>query len=331
MGDELRVGFIGAGGIMGHHVAGLRAVQGVRLVGVYDVDRANLRVRADEFGLTAYQRVDDVLGADIDTVFVIAPAFAHAEHCVAAARAGKHIFCEKPLALSVADADAIVAAADQAGVKLMVGFNNNFRPVTRQLRAIFESGDLGRLVTVWSRQLAYREAQFWSAKRGRLDQWRLDMARSGGRMTEFGSHMLNWAQFIGGQPVSIYGRMDTVAETLGDVDDTDIAIVAFARGFANIELSLSPSALNHESVGIMGDQGCARWDDGNTIRFRRNRAASVEEVSVSEAGESAHEYFIRCIRDDLRPEVDGRSARTTVQLCAAFLRSARTGDAIRID
>jgi len=329
---EIAIGLIGAGGIMPYHVAGLRAIEGVRLVGVHDINRENLRARAQEFGLVAYQDRDDLLGSDIDAVFVIAPAVAHVRHCVAAAGAGKHIFCEKPLALTTEDADAIIAAAERARVKLMVGFNNNFRPVTRQLRAIFESGDLGRLVTVWDRQFVYRNAEFWSAKRGQLDEWRLDMSRSGGRMTEFGSHSLNWAQFIGGQPVSVYGRMDTVAETLGDVsvDDTDLAIVAFERGFANIELSLSPAVLDRRSVGTMGDRGCARCADGGAILLRRDRRAVAEQVPVSSEGETAHQHFIRCLREDLRPEVDGQSARTTVQLCEAFLRSARTGEIARI-
>jgi len=327
---DLKIGFIGAGGIMPYHVAGLRAIEGVQLTGAYDVNRESLQARAEEFELTPCENAEDLLGSDIDAVFVITPAFAHAQYCVAAARAGKHIFCEKPLALTVEDADAIIAAAEGAGVKLMVGFNNNFRPVTRHLRARFESGDLGRLVTVWDRHFMYREAEFWSAKRGRLDEWRLDMTRSGGRMTEFGSHRLNWAQFIGGRPFSIYGRMDTVAETLGEVDDTDIAIVTFERGFANIELSLSPSAVEQQSVGIMGDRGCARCDDGKTIVVRRDRRAALEQVAVSPEGETAHLHFIRCLREDLRPEVDGQSARVTVQLCEAFLRSARTGEVVKI-
>jgi len=327
---EVRVGFIGAGGIMPRHIKGLSGIEGVRLSGVYDINEQNLSARAQEFDLRPYHDAEDLLGSDVDAVFVITPAFAHKQYCVSAARAGKHIFCEKPLALTIEDADAIIGAAAEAGVKLMVGFNNNFEPVTRQLRAIFESGDLGRPVAVWDRDFMYREARFWSAKRGKLDEWRLAMDLSGGRMAEFGSHKLNWAQFVGGRPRSIYGRIDTVAATLGAVDDTDIAIVAFERGYANIELSLSPAVVDERSVGIIGDRGCARCDDGKTIRVRRNRSRMVEELPVSRDGETAHEHFIRCLREDLRPEVDGECARVTVQLCEGFLRSAETGEAVTI-
>lgn len=136
----MKVGIIGLGGIAGAHTRALRQMPEVKITALCDIDEQALRKHVEELGAPGFHDYHELLEADIDAVFICTPPSVHKDPAVAAAQAGKHIFCEKPIALELADADAMIQAAQEARVKSMVGFACQWAPLTYQLKQIFDSG-----------------------------------------------------------------------------------------------------------------------------------------------------------------------------------------------
>ena len=155
----LRVGFVGAGGIALAHAIALARIKGVRIEAVADpvVERAESITR--EFGGRALADFRDMWDL-IDAAWVCTPPFLHNDHALECLKAAKHVFLEKPIALSLRDADAIVQAADKNRVKLAVGEMIRFYPVHKEMRRLVASGAVGELKCVWSRRYKTSDLSF---------------------------------------------------------------------------------------------------------------------------------------------------------------------------
>src|SRR5205085_2729648 len=169
---SLRIGMIGAGTMAQDHAAALAEVAGARLVAVADPLLERTQAMAARHDATAYADYRDLLDG-VEAVWICTPPFLHREQAETCAAAGKHLFVEKPLALTVADCRAIIAAARQHRVQLMVGQVFRFYPVFQEAFRRFEAGDLGDLVTCWSTRMGYHPPSTMPA-------WRTDPALSGG-------------------------------------------------------------------------------------------------------------------------------------------------------
>src|SRR6185503_1190974 len=163
-------GLIGTGRIADDRVLpGINAFEGNRLIGVVSRDAARAEAYAKKFGARrAYTSHDDLLrDREVDVVAIHTPNALHAELAIAAARAGKHVFCDKPMATSVADAERIVRECEKAGVKLGVNFHNRFMPSFVETRRIIASGEIGEV------QMVQLEASPGARPGGRLGSWRV--------------------------------------------------------------------------------------------------------------------------------------------------------------
>ncbi len=320
----LRIGIVGVGGIAGHHHQILSRESDVRLVGITDVDPARLEARGREWGVTAYPDLDALL-PHVDVVFVCTPPGYHREPTVRAAAAGVHVFCEKPIALSLADADAMIAACRTAGVVLQIGTNFHFHPAYRAMWRLFRDGELGELATCWMRNSHVFPSRGWDERR-RQGHWRMRPEDSGGRLFEQ-IHIVNWLHWVGGPVRSVYGRALSVAEDL-PVDDLDLAVLNFDHGYGLAELAMTPTAVNEASVGIMGTLGGVALH-GQQILLRRRDASEVVEVASTPVP-SRQRHFLDCIREGRVPETDGGDGRMSLAACLAFMRSAREGRAVAL-
>ena len=146
---RVRVGIIGAGGF-GHHVAEIiQRLPELELVGVGDVNRDSAQQLADDHGVPAWTGHEALLEkCECDAVAVVTPHSTHSEIAVAAAQAGRHIFCEKTMAITVAECHEMIDAASVAGVKLMVGHKRRLRPAYAEMKQLLDSGDFGRPHTI---------------------------------------------------------------------------------------------------------------------------------------------------------------------------------------
>jgi predicted dehydrogenase len=144
----LRIGIIGAGAIAGTHAGNLARIEGVRIAGVLDAVPERAAAMAGRCGATAYPGLEGLLAA-VDAVYVCTPPRFHRDAAVPAARAGVHVFCEKPLAASVEDAKAIAAAVESAGITFAVGFNFRTSPPFIRFKELADSGQLGDVSSFW--------------------------------------------------------------------------------------------------------------------------------------------------------------------------------------
>lgn len=213
------------------------------------------------------------------------PNDAHAEPCIEAAKAGKHVFCEKPLARTAEEAKSMLDAVQKAGVKHMVAFNYRFVPAIMQAKKLIESGALGRI-------FHYRAVylQEWIIDPNFPKIWRLDKKVAGsGALGDLGAHIIDLARFLVGEPKAIMGMTKTFIEERPlpeggrgkvDVDDAFVSLFEFENGaIGTLEASrFCQGRKNHEVLEINGEKG--------TIHFNLER---MNELDVFWAGEEPKE------------------------------------------
>lgn len=321
---SLRVGLVGVGEVAGSHRQLLAKEPDTVITGITDVDPGRLAARSRDWGLPAYADLEALL-PHVDAVFVCTPPTHHRAPVVAAAAAGVHVFCEKPIALSLQDADVMIAACGRAGVVLQIGTNFHFHGAYRAMWQLLQDGELGDLASCWLRMHLLFPSAGWDSRR-RQGHWRLRPEDSGGRLFEQ-IHIVNWLHWVGGPVRSVYGRALSVAEDL-PVDDLDLGVLQFDRGHGVAELAMTPTTVNDASAGIIGTRGGVAWR-GDRILLRRRDAA--EEVPIPAAGvETRQRHFLDCVRAGRTPETDGADGRMSLAACLAIMRSAREGRVVTL-
>jgi predicted dehydrogenase len=193
--DKLGIGVIGAGGrgtMAAHWVKSHRA----SVVAAADNRSAGFQELARASGADTFEKLDDyrklLERKDVDAVFVASPDWLHEEHATAALAAGKHVYCEKPLAITVAGCDHILRTAKNTGKKLMVGFNMRHMNFTRVMKEIVDSGAIGRLKAAWCRHFVGFGGKFY------FHDWHADKAKSGSLLLQKGSHDIDVMHWIAG-------------------------------------------------------------------------------------------------------------------------------------
>ncbi len=196
--------------------------------------------------------IDDFLARkDIDAVAVLTPSGMHPAHVIACARAGKHVVVEKPMALRLQDADDMIRACDQAGVKLFIVKQNRFNVPVVKAREALDAGRFGRLIlgTVrvrWCRHQAYYDQ----------DEWRGTWAYDGGVLTNQASHHVDMLEWFFGDVVSVHARAVTALANI-ETEDTAVATLKFRNGALGIiEATTAARPTDLEgSLSILGEKG----------------------------------------------------------------------------
>jgi phthalate 4,5-cis-dihydrodiol dehydrogenase len=313
----LGIGIAGLGRGFMLMLPGLAADRRVALVAAAD-PRPEARARfAADFGGRAYDDVE-ALCADpaVDAVYVATPHQFHARHAVAAARAGKHVLVEKPMALTLDECQAMIDAARAAGVHLIVGHSHSFDAPVARTRALIASGAYGRLRLI----TALNFTDFVYRPR-RAEE--MDAALGGGAVFSQGAHQVDVARLLAG------GRTSSVRATVGDWDarrPTEGAYAAFLDFGDGVAATLSYSGYDHfdsdELTGWIGETGGAKAPDrhGAARRRLRDTAGPAAEAALKAArglggaaaasapGPRRHEHFgfliASCEKADLRPLPD---------------------------
>jgi predicted dehydrogenase len=207
------------------------------------------------------------------------PNALHAEPTVAAARAGKHVLCEKPLGLDAAQSRAMWEAAQESGVVHMCAFNYRFVPAVRLAREMLEAGELGEVFHFRARYL-----QSWGPAADR-SAWRFDRAQAGsGALGDLGSHIVDLARYLVGEPVAVQARMHSFSGA--EVDDAVAATVEFAGGaLGTLEASrFATGRINGLVFEVNGERGALAFDLErlNELQVMRSGSRGFASVLVSE-------------------------------------------------
>jgi predicted dehydrogenase len=324
MSTTVRIGLIGAGGIAGAHVAGyLRNPDTVTFAAVADPVRESAEKRAGDTGAAIYADYRDMLAhADIDAVDICLPHHLHKDAIVAAARAGKHILCEKPLCLTPEEAREVSAAVAEAGVTLMCAHNQLFLPAVAKAKALIESGTLGRVYEVRTTDSFFND--FDPENMG----WRAHASTSGGgELIDTGYHptylLLHLA---GGSPVEVSAMLATHRLTFMEGEDSATVLVRFDNGvIGTIVTSWAYDAADStERFSAVGELG-SLTSDGTVLSYhlRGEEPVVLELEPVHEFGaEIAH--FARSILDGTRPLHTEKEGIEVLGIILGAYESART-------
>ncbi len=336
--EPVRIGLIGCGGIaQSAHLPAIARLPGlVRLVAAADVREEAARAAAAPFGADAYTDYRQILARpDVDMVILCTPEFAHREQTEAAAAAGKHILSEKPMAKTVAEADAMIEAARRAHIRLMVGHSRRFTGRYQEVRQAIDAGEIGEPRIVRenerrSRPPAGRESSYWTPK-----HWTGDPAVSVGAVLTNGIHeadLFRW--FAGSEAVRVFAEHKTTRP--GNlVPDFITFTVNFANGaVASGEVSncLPPGYPSYHQLEIFGTRGAIRakdHDQQSLVRFAEGGAGHPDSyrllLHVQDAYVSELAQFVQSWRDDRPVPLPAEEAREALRLGLAADESARTG------
>jgi predicted dehydrogenase len=297
---QIRVGIIGAGLIGQTHSMMLRYVaesteNSVRVVAVADVSRAAAERLASRWsGARALESAEELIAdSSIDAVWICTPTAMHRQACIAAARTGKHIFCEKPLAMTAADASEMAAAIKASGVMSQVGLVLRFSPVYNVIKWIFSEADVGQLLAV-----TMRDDQDFPTRGVHASAWRNDRSlTAGGTLIEHSVHDFDLLTWMFGPIKSLYCRTRNLSGADG-VEDFGATAMEFAGGFHGQLTSIWHRMIGRPSnrrLEVFAENLFAASDADTLgpIVFQRGSGANHETVSQSEVMAGFTEKILR--------------------------------------
>lgn len=331
---KISVGIIGAGNIAGHHITGyLLAADRARVTAMADVDPERARRYTDRIGdfevFVDYREM--IESPRIDAVDICLPHHMHKDAIVAAAAAGKDILCEKPLCLTLAEAEAVTSAVTAAGVTLMCAHNQLFLPAVAKAREIIRSGKLGKVFAARTTDV------FWLDVTAESIGWRRTRATSGGgELIDTGYHP-NYLllHLVDSVPLRVAAMLSRHRLSFLEGEDTAHVLVEFADGTIGSIVTgwAYEPAGSMERFSVVGEEG-SLWSDGRALTFKPRRG---ERLVVQEAGPAAPDTyalevvdFISCLREGRRPlntEVEGVNV---LKLILAAYKSAERGEIVEL-
>jgi len=341
----IHVGLIGAGNISGTHARAVGEIEGAAIAAVYSRTRAHAEGLAAQHQARAYDALDAFLDhRPLDLVIVGSPSGLHADHAIAAAQRGLHVLVEKPIDVTSARADALVAAASRAGVTLGVIFQDRFKPDVARLKSIVDEGGLGKPILATASVKWYRPPSYYAAS-----DWRGTRALDGGgALMNQGVHTVDLLLWLFGPVRRVSGKVATQWHAI-DVEDTAVAVLEFANGaIGTIEATTAAYPGYARRVELTGSNGTATLEGdalvavdlrGASDLSRRSASAFVQSIDPALRREkaenaaspvvsdvSAHraviEDFVGTIQECRKPCCDGAEGRRSVEVIEAIYRSS---------
>lgn len=338
---KFKVGVIGIGNVSPMHCVSILNCEQAELVAVCDNKPERAQSGAERYGCAAYtdykQMIDE---ADIDVVHVVTPHYQHAPMVIYAAQKGKHVLTEKPMSITVEDAEAMIKACEDAGVTLGVIFQNRYNPGSQLIKQALESGSLGKIkggkcFITWDRSDEYYSRSDW---KGTWDK------EGGGVIIDQAIHtldLLRW--FVDDEIEYVDAQIGNRAHAQIEVEDTAEGVIKYKKGTvtgfwavnyysydAPVEIELH---CEHGLVKMVGDRA--------TIRYNSGKEESWEHIPGEELdfGAGAKQYwgvnhskqinaFYRSLAAGETPWIDGREALKTQKMVAAIYESGKTSKRI---
>jgi predicted dehydrogenase len=286
---------------------------------------ADKRALAERFGLTLTARFTDVL-ADraIDAVILATPHSQHAGEIIAAAKAGKHVFCEKPFTLTRGDAQAAIAACQAASITLHVGFNRRYAPAYVDMTRLIMAGDIG--------VLRHIEGQFSGPPSYQTEpgNWRSNQIESpGGAMTARGDHVLDSMVHIAGPAATVFAFSERQQHTI-DVDDTTACLMRFANGVTGTLGTLHATSAFYR-IHVFGSKGALEMR-GETELLACDLAGNIQRITYDAVDKERAELeaFADAVANGVKFVIAPEEIVNTVAVAEAVAASARSGKAVTI-
>jgi predicted dehydrogenase len=341
--EPIRFGLAGTGGISNQHVEAMRATGGARLVAVTSATPDRAKAAADKWGVDWSPTLDELLARDdIDAIAVTTPSGFHARIALAAVRAGKHVIVEKPLALSVADADELIAAGRAANRLIAAVSQRRFEPAIQAVKAAVDSGALGRIALIIAESLNYRPQSYYDSA-----EWRGTRALDGGVLMNQAIHEIDLVCWLGGPVASVAAHIATLGHEMESEDTATVSVRFAGGGLGEIVATTCATPGFEQEVRIYGSAGHIRivgetpveWDvPGIAAPSPEDLDPGIDPTTLAAAtwgtdsiGHTRQYHdFLEAIRTGRQPSISGEDARSAVALVNAAYESDRTGRAVDV-
>lgn len=338
---SLKFGIVGAGNIAPVHAIAVTSIAGAELVAVADSNPERCRAITEKHGGTPYTDYHDLLArSDVDVVTICLPHYLHAPITIEAAAAGKHVMCEKPMAISLAQCDAMIAACEKAGVMLGVIFQGRFEPLVLQLKTAIDSGELGQLLWVSANTFWHRTDEYY-----RSGDWRGTWAHEGGGvLINQAIHAIDLLLWLAGVPSRVTAQIRTLNHQI-EVEDCALASLQYKNGQLGLIQATSFSIPGYpERLEFYGTQGSAIYHKGQGRLEWHFRDAYKDHTDSSEGSSGAarpmdilptahiaqFKDFVQAINGNRAPSITGQDGRLSIELVEAIYRSSRKNASIEL-
>lgn len=340
------IGIIGCGKIAQvRHIPEYLENPNAEIRGYFDLNLQRAQELAEKFGGKAFASVEELLAdPSIDAVSICVANFAHAEMTIKALEAGKHVLCEKPMAVTLAECEAMVAAAKKAGKHLMIGHNQRLAKAHMVAKKMIEEGAIGRILT-FRTTFGHGGPETWSIDPGK-SVWFFDKKRAAmGAMADLGIHKTDLIQFLTGQKVvrttarlTTLDKRDAGGNLIG-VDDNAFCIYELSGGaYGTMTASWTYYAAEDNSTILYGSKGTMRIYDDPAHSIVVNKSSGeteyydVEQIQTNDNQTKSGiiDLWMEALVQDKEPEISGESALSAMRAVFASLVSSEKGCTVEI-
>ncbi len=340
---KLKVGVIGCGSIAKHrHLPEYAANEQVEIIAVCDIVEVRVNETAEKYQAKAYTDYKELLAnEEIDAVSVCTPNYLHAPISIAALNAGKHVLCEKPMATSKEEAQAMIDAAKKNNKKLMIGHNQRFVSSHRKAKKLIESGEIGKIYS-FRTSFGHQGPEKWSADG--TDSWFFKKEQAFiGAMGDLGVHKTDLVRYVLGEEIVEAGAfIETSAKKNSTVDDNAVCILKTESGIiGTLAASWAYVSKEDNSTIIYGENAILRLEEdpdyslivqyknGETVKYELGKIQSNDEGGQN----SSHviEQFVTSMIEDTEPPVSGEEGFKSLNVVLAALESTRTKQIVKVD
>lgn len=342
-GQPLTIGIVGSGAISAQHLEAISAIAGARLGGVVSASAERAQSVADRWGVPWTTELDELLARpEIDAVSIMTPSGLHASQALAAIRHGKHVLIEKPISLSVADADAVIDEGHRRGVTVATVSQRRFEPVMQALQVAVATSALGTVALVLADGIYHRPQSYYDSS-----AWRGTIALDGGVLMNQAIHMIDLVRWFGGPVASVAAHVATRTHEM-EAEDTATLSLSFVNGaLGAITATTSATPEFPPELRIYGDAGHVRIVGGRPVEWdvpgipapapdASSDGAATSPGTTATWGTTATGYlrqyrdFLDAIRSGRQPAVTGTDGRNAVEIVTAAYEAGRTGLSVRL-
>lgn len=333
MGKPVGIGILGCGSVATFHADAIQRIEDLRLVAVCDQFENSACRLGERLGVPYYTSVEALLGNPaVEAVTICTPSGTHAELGCPAARSGRHVLVEKPIDVSLRNADALIAACDAAGVRLAVALQSRFLDAPRAIKSAVDEGRLGRPIVGSAYIKWYRSAEYYGSS------WRGTLALDGGgALINQAVHTVDLLRWIMGPVADVSAYSGHLLYPHIEGEDTVVAALRFESGAVGvIEAATSVYPGFRRRLELTGSEGTIVLDGDHIDKWAlrdgsANPMPAAAEVSDgssdpmaidSEGHRRVLEDFARAIREGRAPQVDGLQGRQALELVTAIYDAA---------
>ena len=327
-------GIIGCGAAAEGHAEALTKTRESKLVAVADIDERRGREFADKHQASFFRNYHDLLALkELEAVNICTPNYLHVPIGVHAAKAGKHVFVEKPLATTLEQADELISICQHAKVKLAAVFQTRFSPGLQKVKRFFKRKGMGRIVLANFSIKTYRPSEYFQGWHRKID------LQGGGVAIQQGIHGIDRLQWLMGKVDSVFAFQKTIIGNL-EGEDTIVAALRFNNGaLGTIEGSSSvycrqSNPAHTERMEFHGENGSIVLMGANIVEWHTREPQGPEFFNMStewtQGLQSQVRDFVRAIGENKEPLINGEEARKSLELVIALYRSAETEELVRL-